>query len=168
MILRRPGRAAVLAAACLAVALSSGCSGKDEAGSGGSSATAPGNAASAQAKATAEATRRAENVEGETVTEAPQLIDGEVVVSVTDARGSRAVEIKGGVRPGAVGIAVNCLGEGTLTVELHPVGLSFPLKCVAGEISSTYNQIDLKKAREEAWLQVTAGSGVRWALSVGQ
>ncbi|MEU6376554.1 hypothetical protein [Streptomyces sp. NPDC046909] len=169
MILRRPGRAAVLAAACLAVALSSGCSGsKDEAGSGGSSATAPGNAASAHPEATAEATRRAENVEGESVTEAPQLIDGETVTSVTDVRGSRAVEIKGGVRPGAVGIAVNCRGEGTLTVELHPVGLSFPLKCVAGEISSTYNQIDLKKAREEAWVQVTAGSGVRWALSVGQ
>ncbi|BBC36335.1 hypothetical protein SGFS_076290 [Streptomyces graminofaciens] len=167
MILRRPGRAAVLAAACLAVALSSGCSGKDEAGSG-RSATAPGNATSAHPKSTPEATRRAENVEGESVTEAPQLIDGEIVTSVTDVRGSQAVEIKGGVRPGAVGIAVNCRGEGTLTVELHPVGLSFPLKCVAGEISSTYNQIDLKKAREEAWLQVTAGSGVRWALSVGQ
>jgi hypothetical protein len=39
---------------------------------------------------------------------------------------------------------------------------------VAGQVSSTYNQIALKKAREDAVLQVTAQSGVRWALSVGQ
>ncbi|MCK8431615.1 hypothetical protein G3I77_00845 [Streptomyces sp. D2-8] len=76
--------------------------------------------------------------------------------------------LDGGVRSGPVSIAVNCQGKGTLKVELKPVGLNFPLECVAGEVSSTYNQIALKKGRKDAVLQVTAGSGVRWALSVGQ
>ncbi|MFF9483583.1 hypothetical protein [Streptomyces sp. NPDC014676] len=102
------------------------------------------------------------------MTRAPQVVDGEVIASLADARGNRTLPLDGGVRSGPVSIAVNCQGEGTLTVELKPVGLSFPLECVGHEVSSTYNQIALKEAREEAVLQVTAGSGVRWALSVGQ
>ncbi|MGP4051736.1 hypothetical protein [Streptomyces sp. 2A115] len=166
----RPGRAAVLAAVCLAVALSSGCT-KDDAGREGTATAATAAAGSPSAKPPAKpakATGRAEHIDGETVTEAPQVVDGEVIASVKDARGNQTVPLEGGARPGPLSIAVNCQGEGTLTVELKPVGLSFPLECVAGEVSSTYNQIALKKAREDAVLQVTAGSGVRWALSVGQ
>lgn len=58
-------------------------------------------------------------------------------------------------------------GKGKLTVEVRPVGLSFPLECVAGEVSSTYNQLDLKDTREQGTVSVTAPSTVRWAITVG-
>ncbi|MFD9033515.1 hypothetical protein ACFVZW_20530 [Streptomyces sp. NPDC059567] len=55
-----------------------------------------------------------------------------------------------------------------MTVTFAPSGLSFPLRCVEGEVSTTYNQIDLKQDRESASVSVQAPSPVRWAMSVGQ
>jgi hypothetical protein len=50
---------------------------------------------------------------------------------------------------------------------VEPVGLSFPLECVDGEVSSTFNQLALKRARDHGTVSVTAPSQVRWALTVG-
>jgi hypothetical protein len=78
------------------------------------------------------------------------------------------VPLKGGVRKGPLGIMVACQGKGTVTVTFAPSGLSFPLECVEGEVSTTYNQIELKHERESASVSVQAPSTVRWAMSVGQ
>ncbi|MFI2432221.1 hypothetical protein [Streptomyces sp. NPDC018693] len=172
-------RTVAVTAVCLAAALGSGCSGSESGnGSGNGNGTpttstepAPAGAAAKSPEPTGSPTaetRRAEHIDGESVTKAPQVFDGEVIAEVADARGNGVVPLKDGVGAGPVSIAVNCQGEGTLTVELKPTGLSFPLECVAGEVSSTYNQFALKRARADAVLQVTAGSQVRWALSVGQ
>ncbi|MEV7065968.1 hypothetical protein AB0N97_24690 [Streptomyces collinus] len=162
---RTPRRAAVLAVVALAMAVSGACT---QDGSGQETPPAATAHKSTPSEGSSKPTDRAEHIEGETVTEAPKVVDGELITSVRDARGNRTVPLDGGVRSGPVSIAVNCQGEGTLKVELRPVGLEFPLECVDGEVSSTYNQIALEKAREDVVLQVTAGSGVRWALSVGQ
>ncbi|MEU3886083.1 hypothetical protein [Streptomyces sp. NPDC029041] len=162
---RTPRRAAVLAVVALAMAVSGACT---QDGSGQETAPAATAHKSTPSEESSKPTDRAEHIDGETVTEAPKVVDGELIASVKDARGNRTVPLDGGVRSGPVSIAVNCQGEGTLKVELRPAGLDFPLECVDGEVSSTYNQIALEKAREDAVLQVTAGSGVRWALSVGQ
>ncbi|OKJ02790.1 hypothetical protein AMK18_10120 [Streptomyces sp. CB01249] len=69
---------------------------------------------------------------------------------------------------GSVAIQVNCRGKGTVDVALKPVGLSFPLECVDGEVSSTYNEIQLKRARSEGSVQITAPSTVSWSLTVEQ
>lgn len=114
------------------------------------------------------ASDRAEHVPGETVTKAPVLPDGKAVSKVANAHGNRELEIPGGIKAGALSILVNCQGQGTLTVSVKPVGLSFPLECVTGEVSSTYNQLDLKNSRENGIVTVTAPSRVRWALTVGQ
>ncbi|WP_240529641.1 hypothetical protein [Streptomyces mangrovisoli] len=45
--------------------------------------------------------------------------------------------------------------------------MSFPLECVAGEVSSTYNQLTLKHPRTQGTVSVTAPSTVRWAVTVG-
>ncbi|MBL3670783.1 hypothetical protein JL475_33465 [Streptomyces sp. M2CJ-2] len=76
--------------------------------------------------------------------------------------------IEGGIRPGALSVLVNCQGEGTLTVSVDPVGLSFPLECVDGEVSSTYNELALKQTRPQATVKVEAPSPVRWSLTIGQ
>ncbi|MYQ52535.1 hypothetical protein GTW41_15040 [Streptomyces sp. SID4941] len=69
---------------------------------------------------------------------------------------------------GGLAVQVNCQGEGTLHVTVKPVGLSFPLECVDEEVSSTYNEIRLKRARSEGSIQVTAPSTVLWALTAEQ
>lgn len=141
-----------------------GCSGQ-----GDDSPTArksPTSAASASASKTASG--RAEHIPGETVTKAPDPIDGRAVARVANARGNREIDIPGGIRAGALSVSVNCQGQGTLTVSVKPVGLSFPLECVAGEVSSTYNELHLKTARGRGTVSVTAPSPVRWALTVGQ
>lgn len=40
-------------------------------------------------------------------------------------------------------------------------------KCVAEEVSSTYNQLNLKHDRGRGAVSVTAPSTVRWAITVG-
>ncbi|THA72993.1 hypothetical protein E6P78_01575 [Streptomyces sp. A0958] len=69
---------------------------------------------------------------------------------------------------GTPAIQVNCQGNGTLDVALKPVGLSFPLKCVNGEVSSSYDEIRLKRARSEGSVQISAPSTVSWSLTVEQ
>jgi hypothetical protein len=110
---------------------------------------------------------RAEHISGETVTKAPVLPDGEVVAQAVNVSGSRELEIEGGLKSGPLAVLVNCKGKGELTVEVKPVGLNFPLNCVAGEVSSTYNQVDLKNTRERGTVNVIAPSSVRWAITVG-
>ncbi|GAA3820514.1 hypothetical protein GCM10022403_062410 [Streptomyces coacervatus] len=169
----RRARIGALTAACLVTALAvAGCTAGGDAGgctaggdAGGKKTASPSTGSPNSATTPPQ---RAEHIDGETVTKAPQIVDGKAIVSVASVRGNRELPLDGGVRSGPVSIAVNCEGKGTLTVELTPVGLSFPLECVAGEVSSTYNQIALKKARKDATVRVTASSGVRWSLSVGQ
>ncbi|MBN0045007.1 hypothetical protein JS756_12980 [Streptomyces actuosus] len=78
------------------------------------------------------------------------------------------MEIRGGIKAGSLSVLVNCRGEGKLTVSVEPVGLSFPLECVDGEVSSTFNQLDLKSDRAHGTVRVTAPSRVRWAITVGR
>lgn len=111
---------------------------------------------------------RAEHVEGESVTRAPKAVNGTALLSVSSRTGNATLPLGKKVTQGRVGIQVNCLGEGTLTVSLVPVGLDFPLTCVDGEVSSTYNEIHLKEPRDEAAVQITAPSTVRWALTAEQ
>ncbi|CAL9327102.1 hypothetical protein [Streptomyces sp. SudanB182_2057] len=155
--------AAATALAAVAV-LAVGCSGDD---SDAPDASRKGPVRPSSSSARTPAPDRAENIPGEAVTKAPVLPDGEVVAQAVNASGNRELEVKGGFKSGPLAVLVNCKGQGELTVEVKPVGLSFPLKCVAGEVSSTYNQMDLKKTREQGTVSVTAPSTVRWAITVG-
>ncbi|MFJ6574135.1 hypothetical protein ACIQNU_42770 [Streptomyces sp. NPDC091292] len=145
---------------CLAL---SGCSESDHANSppaGAGTATAP-------SVSPAKTPERPEHIPGESVTQAPKLISGKPLTEVASAKGNRVMEI-GEIQAQPLSVLVNCQGEGTLTVELEPVGLSFPLECVAEEVSSTYNEMRLKQPRKKGTVSVTAPSTVRWSLTVGQ
>ncbi|MEV6805733.1 hypothetical protein [Streptomyces sp. NPDC051132] len=102
------------------------------------------------------------------MTKAPALAGGKVKAQLANARGNRVLEIRGGIQAGPLSAIVACQGKGRVTVFVRPVGLSFPLECVRDEVSSTQNRIDLKRARGDGTVSVTASSGVRWALTVGQ
>ncbi|MFF4399702.1 hypothetical protein [Streptomyces sp. NPDC001480] len=102
------------------------------------------------------------------MTEAPVLAEGEVLAQVADAGGSREMDIRGGTGPGALSVLVKCQGKGRLTVSVEPAGVSFPLGCVDGRVSSILNRLDVKRAHEHGTLSVAASAGVRWALTVGR
>ncbi|MEU4093302.1 hypothetical protein [Streptomyces sp. NPDC026673] len=146
--------------------LVSGCSGDDGQAAGAPSAerSAPGR--SAQASHTS--SHRAESVPGASVTEAPGLPDGRVLAQAADVRGHRTLNLPGGAEKAPLSIAVNCEGRGTLKVTVEPIALSFPLECVDGEVSGTFNQIDLKRARPEGTVYVEAPSSVRWSMTIGE
>ncbi|MGA4979383.1 hypothetical protein [Streptomyces cinereoruber] len=108
-----------------------------------------------------------ENPSGSVET-APKLPDGKVLAAVANVQGNRELDLKGGVRKGPLGVIVSCQGKGTVNVTYTPSGLSFPLQCTEGKVSTTYNQIDLKQERPSASVNVQAPSSVRWAMSVGQ
>ncbi|MFJ4522698.1 hypothetical protein ACIP4Y_17395 [Streptomyces sp. NPDC088810] len=154
--------AAVLAAVA---ALTVGCTASDGATPDARHASSPSSASSSTQSPTP---GRAEHVAGESVTKAPTLPDGNVVVKAANVTGNREMDIKGGLKAGPLSVMVNCQGEGELTVRVEPAGLRFPLKCVAGEVSSTYNQLNLKHTRAQGTVRVTAPSGVRWAITVGR
>nr|WP_237540308.1 hypothetical protein [Streptomyces sp. SID4917] len=154
-------------AACLLAALVllgvSGCTGSDGSGKASPPATKP----TPLPPSSTPESNRAEHVEGETVTEAPKPVNGgKVLLSTESRRGNAILPLKGEIGAGLLAIQVNCHGKGTLTVSLEPVGLSFPLECVNQEVSSTYNEMHLKRARSEGTVQITAPSTVQWSLMV--
>ncbi|WP_328748083.1 hypothetical protein OHT57_21460 [Streptomyces sp. NBC_00285] len=116
----------------------------------------------------ASAVDRVEHAQGETVSRAPAYPDGKTLIEKANAQGSQELDIPGGLKAGPLDILVNCQGNGTLTVSVKPVGLSFPLTCVKEETSSIMNEMDLPGPRSHGTVTVTAPSGVRWALTVGQ
>lgn len=160
--LARPSIA--LAAAAMAGALAlTGCSGEEKPASAAPSASPTGHPSPSQTLG------RAEHVEGETVTRAPKPVnDGEVLLSVASRKGNAELPLAKEIGNGTLAIQVNCQGKGTLDVALKPVGLSFPLKCVNGEVSSSYNEIRLKRARSDESVQIAAPSTVSWSLTVEQ
>ncbi|WP_234426910.1 hypothetical protein [Streptomyces niger] len=130
--------------------------------------TRPRPAPSSSAGSPSKKSERAEHIPGESVTKAPKLLDGKPLVTVQSAQGSEVLPLKHRVGSGRLAILINCQGEGKLTVTVDKTGLSFPVECVEREVSSTYNEIHLKRKREEASIQISAPPGIRWSLSVGQ
>ncbi|MEU1302438.1 hypothetical protein [Streptomyces shenzhenensis] len=158
---RRPGVIAVCVV--LGGLALNGCSGGDQAKSPDRS-TPPATAVPATP---VENSGTVEHIKGETVTKAPKLPSGEPLAQVASVEGSRELEL-GHITTQPLSVVVNCQGKGTLTVEVRPMGLGFPLECVASEVSSTYNELRLKESRDNGVVSVSAPSSVRWSLTVGQ
>lgn len=152
---RAGGRAAAMSLSVLSVAsLAVGCTGGHPA--------VPRAAAPPKAPATPTRTPSSGSV-----TEVPKLPGEDVVAQAANVTGSRELDIEGDIGSGALSVSVDCEGKGRLTVAVRAVGLSFPLTCAAGEVISTYNVTDLKRAPTRGTLSVTASAGVRWAIAVG-
>ncbi|MCX5114830.1 hypothetical protein OOK13_41575 [Streptomyces sp. NBC_00378] len=157
---RRSSSFAVAAVAALVLA---GCSAEEK-----PSPSAP-SASQSVRPSPIQTSDRAEHIEGESVSRAPKPVnDGQVLLSVASKHGNAELPLTTEVGTGMLAIQVNCQGEGTLNVTVDPVGLSFPLECVNEEVSSTYNEIHLKRARSKGTVQITAPSTVRWALTAEQ
>lgn len=149
--------------ALLAAATVGGCSDGDD-----SSASAkPTKSTQSTPPSKSKKDDRPEHIPGESVTEAPRLPEGEALAEVATAKGNQEVPLRR-IAKGPLSVLVNCQGKGTLKVTVKPMGMSFPLECVDGEVSSTYNELGLKKARPKGTVTVEAASTVRWSLTIGQ
>ena len=102
------------------------------------------------------------------MTKAPTLPDGVVVAQAANVSGNREMDLRGGLKSGTLSVLVNCQGKGKLTVLVQPVGLSFSLDCVDGEVRNTYDQLSLKRTSAHGTVSVTAPSHVRWSLTAGR
>lgn len=155
---------AAVGALAAAAALAGCTGGRDDAGTPPRTPPSP----SAPSPTRSAAFDRVQHVPGETVTRAPAYPDGKALIQKANVQGSQELDIPGGLKAGPLAILVNCRGDGTLTVAVKPVGLSFPLTCVKEETSSIQNVMDLPNPRSHGTVTVTSPSGVRWALTVGQ
>ncbi|MFC9759566.1 hypothetical protein [Streptomyces sp. NPDC056921] len=157
---RRSSSFAISAVAALVL---TGCSEQEK-----PSSAAPSASQSARPSPT-QTSDRTERIEGESVSRAPKPVnDGQVLLSVASKHGNAELPLTKEIGAGMLAIQVNCQGKGTLNVTVDPVGLSFPLECVNEEVSSTYNEVHLKRARSKGTVQITAPSTVRWALTAEQ
>ncbi|WP_411081669.1 hypothetical protein [Streptomyces sp. cmx-18-6] len=99
----------------------------------------------------------------------PALDDTEtVVVRQDETRGNRILAFGEGRKGDALIVAASCRGEGTVDVTVKPVNVTFPLTCVEGEVTTTYNQLALRGAGGPGAVTVRASSAVRWSLTIGR
>jgi hypothetical protein len=162
-ITRAATAAAIFAAVLLTgTACTSGDDGSKTSAKKSTPATPKAPAASAEPAADA-----VQEVNGETVTEAPK-IGRKTIASFANGQFGRAIPFKGGLVKGTLGIALNCQGKGTVKVEVPALGMTFTEDCVDGKVASVYNEMETSTADPDAYVHVTGTSGVRWSISAGQ
>ncbi|MFF6781305.1 hypothetical protein [Streptomyces sp. NPDC012510] len=106
-----------------------------------------------------------------TVGRAPKLTMGDEVVLRQDAsRGNASLEFGKAEKDDGktLTIEVECEGKGRIEVVLRPLGASFPMDCVDGEVTGITNQFTAEGAARAGTVSVTALSNVHWSLSVGR
>ncbi|MFJ9543621.1 hypothetical protein ACIRPX_41265 [Streptomyces sp. NPDC101225] len=82
--------------------------------------------------------------------------------------GNASIEFSGGKKGDALIVAVRCQGKGTVKVAVRSVHVTFPLECLADQVSTTYNQLDVSGVNRSGVVSVEASSAVRWSLTVGR
>ncbi|MET7616147.1 hypothetical protein [Streptomyces sp. NPDC005408] len=99
----------------------------------------------------------------------PELDKTETLAaSQAETQGSRSLEFDKGKQGDALIVAVRCQGKGTIKVTVKPVNVGFPLECVDGEVTTTYNQVGVKGVENKGTVSVQAPSAVRWSMTVGR
>ncbi|MFJ5777092.1 hypothetical protein [Streptomyces sp. NPDC093094] len=83
-------------------------------------------------------------------------------------RGNAVFAYTGGARGRALVVAVSCLGEGKVTVDLPAMGVSFPHTCTSGEPAEVQNEFALSTEHRPGTVSVEAPSTVVWAATVSR
>lgn len=103
------------------------------------------------------------------VEQVPELYETEAVAAEQGKTlGSRTVEFAPGKKGDALIVAVRCQGKGTIDVTVRPSDVTFPLECLDGEVSTTYNQVDVPGVEKKGTVSVEAPSTIQWSMTVGR
>ncbi|MFF4832530.1 hypothetical protein [Streptomyces sp. NPDC001315] len=99
----------------------------------------------------------------------PELDDDETLAGRQSAtNGNASLQFSKGRTGDALIVAVRCQGQGKIKVAVPSVHVSFPLECVAGQVSTTYNQVAVSGVDRSGTVSVTAPSAVRWSITIGR
>lgn len=101
----------------------------------------------------------------------PPRLDGagETVAGRQGAvRGDGRLGYTGGARGKALIVAVSCQGEGSVSVEVPTVAVSYRLRCGGVVPEVAYDEISLGASHRPGTVVVTAPSAVTWAATVGR
>jgi hypothetical protein len=82
--------------------------------------------------------------------------------------GAANVAFAKGKKGDALVVALRCQGQGKVNVSVPSVHVSFPLECLADEISTTYNQVAVTGVERSGSVSVHAPSSVRWSMTIGR
>ncbi|MDT0571097.1 hypothetical protein RM704_27150 [Streptomyces sp. DSM 3412] len=107
---------------------------------------------------------------GQLADRAPDPVTDRVVLRQDRTRDSAHLEF-GAARKGegkGLTVAVSCEGKGTVKVVLRPMGASFPMECLDGEVTSVNNEFAVDGSTRAGTVSVTAAPGVLWSLSMGR
>jgi len=100
----------------------------------------------------------------------PPELDGTETLAGSrgETKGNASFEFSHGNKGEALIVAVHCRGKGTMLVTVKSVDVSFPLECLAGEVSTTYNQVSVTGAERSGTVSVQAPTSVHWSMTVGR
>ncbi|MGW2743951.1 hypothetical protein [Streptomyces sp. NPDC001450] len=82
--------------------------------------------------------------------------------------GNASLAFGKGRKGDALIVAVRCQGAGRIKVAVRSAHVTFPLECLAGQVSTTYNQLAVSGVDRSGVVSVEAPSSVRWSMTVGR
>lgn len=103
------------------------------------------------------------------VEQPPELDETEALAAEqAKTRGNRNVQFGAGKKRQVLILAVRCQGDGTVNVTVRPVSVTFPLECLDGEVSTTYNQVGVPGVEKKGTVSIAAPPTVQWSMTVGR
>ncbi|MFI1291463.1 hypothetical protein ACH4VM_23860 [Streptomyces sp. NPDC020792] len=98
----------------------------------------------------------------------PELDNGEALAGRQEVTsGNAGIAYSKGKEGDALIVSVRCQGEGKIKVVVRSVRVSFPLECVADEVSTFSDQMAVTGADRDGVVSVEAPSAVRWSMTIG-
>ncbi|MFF4549709.1 hypothetical protein [Streptomyces sp. NPDC001435] len=82
--------------------------------------------------------------------------------------GNASTAFSKGKKGDALIVAVRCQGAGKIKVAVRSVHVTFPLECLADQVSTTYNQVGVGGVDRSGVVSVEAPSSVRWSMTIGR
>ncbi|MFF0855501.1 hypothetical protein ACFYVM_31300 [Streptomyces sp. NPDC003280] len=82
--------------------------------------------------------------------------------------GNASLAFSKGKKGDALIVAVRCQGAGKIKVAVRSVHVTFPLECLADQVSTTYNQVGVGGVDRSGVVSVEAPSSVRWSMTIGR
>lgn len=82
--------------------------------------------------------------------------------------GNASIQFSKGKKKDALIVAVRCKGAGKIKVAVRSVHVSFPLECLADQVSTTYNQVGVSGVDHSGIVSVEAPSSVQWSMTIGR
>lgn len=99
----------------------------------------------------------------------PELDAEETLAGRQEATsGNASFKFTKGEKGQALIVAVRCQGSGEIRVAVQSVDVSFPLECVANEVSTSYNQVVVGGVEHSGTVSVAAPSTVNWSMTIGR